>query len=105
MMRASTIQTEGARHPDSLAADPRRIAPVMLGWLSAAGALAGCSREPAKSLSPDAVEVPLAADPPPRPPGGPPAGISSPEGMVWIPGGTFWMGADDGRMKDAEPVH
>jgi formylglycine-generating enzyme len=29
----------------------------------------------------------------------------APEGMVWIPGGSFWMGADDGAMTDAEPVH
>jgi formylglycine-generating enzyme required for sulfatase activity len=28
-----------------------------------------------------------------------------PEGMVWIPGGTFWMGADDASMTDARPVH
>jgi sulfatase modifying factor 1 len=26
-------------------------------------------------------------------------------GMVWIPGGTFWMGSDDPRMADARPVH
>ncbi len=25
--------------------------------------------------------------------------------MVWIPGGTFWMGADDGAAADAKPVH
>jgi sulfatase modifying factor 1 len=28
-----------------------------------------------------------------------------PEGMVWIPGSTFWMGADDASMPDAQPVH
>ena len=29
----------------------------------------------------------------------------APDGMVWIPGGTFWMGADDATMPDAGPVH
>src|SRR5262249_9745093 len=27
----------------------------------------------------------------------------APEGMVWIPGGTFWMGSD--AFPDAKPVH
>jgi formylglycine-generating enzyme len=31
--------------------------------------------------------------------------VAAPEGMVWIPGGTFLMGADDSAMTDAEPVH
>jgi sulfatase modifying factor 1 len=35
-----------------------------------------------------------------RPPSGP-----APEGMVWVPGGAFWMGGDDGSMADAGPVH
>jgi formylglycine-generating enzyme required for sulfatase activity len=30
---------------------------------------------------------------------------TAPEGMVWIPGGTFLMGADDASMSDARPVH
>jgi sulfatase modifying factor 1 len=33
----------------------------------------------------------------PTPPG------PAPEGMVWVPGGTFWMGTED--FADAKPVH
>jgi formylglycine-generating enzyme len=29
----------------------------------------------------------------------------APNGMVWVPGGTFWMGCDDCGMWDAQPVH
>ncbi len=29
----------------------------------------------------------------------------APEGMAWIPGGTFWMGGDDETMPDARPAH
>jgi formylglycine-generating enzyme len=31
--------------------------------------------------------------------------VAAPEGMVWIPGGTFWMGCDDCEMADTQPVH
>ena len=29
----------------------------------------------------------------------------APPGMVWVPGGTFWMGCSDCGMADAEPLH
>lgn len=36
---------------------------------------------------------------PPQPPG------PAPAGMVWVPGGTFWMGCTDCGMPDTQPVH
>ncbi|MBS2026704.1 MAG: formylglycine-generating enzyme family protein [Deltaproteobacteria bacterium] len=29
----------------------------------------------------------------------------APEGMVWIPGGNFWMGTSDEHMPDTQPLH
>ena len=34
-----------------------------------------------------------------------PAPGPAPEGMVWVPGGTFWMGCTDCGMPDTTPVH
>ena len=33
------------------------------------------------------------------------APANAPADMVWIPGGTFWMGANDPEAEDATPVH
>jgi len=35
----------------------------------------------------------------------PPPGPPPDENMVWIPGGTFWMGAEEPMFPDAKPVH
>jgi formylglycine-generating enzyme len=43
-----------------------------------------------------AAVVMINATPPPGP---------SPDAMVWIPGGTFWMGCDDCDMPDTQPLH
>jgi formylglycine-generating enzyme len=47
---------------------------------------------------------PAANDKAPRVDTTPPPG-PAPAGMVWVPGGTFWMGCDDCGMPDALPVH
>jgi formylglycine-generating enzyme required for sulfatase activity len=36
---------------------------------------------------------------PDKPPG------EAPQGMVWVPGGTFWMGGNDASTDDADPAH
>lgn len=32
-------------------------------------------------------------------------GFAEPEGMVWIPKGTFWMGSDEKELPDTKPWH
>lgn len=51
------------------------------------------------TMHPDAGSAALVSINSTTPPG------AAPEGMVWIPGGTFWMGCDDCDMFDTQPVH
>lgn len=78
---------------------------------------AGCSRAPvaADASAPQAAGTPAHHAAPPAPAGddrgtaprinaGPPP-ERAPEGMVWVPGGTFWMGGAGQAMPDTLPAH
>jgi formylglycine-generating enzyme len=65
----------------------------------AVGASSACRSQPHEA-PPRSSEPPVVATVDATPPPGP-----APEGMVWIPGGTFWMGCEDCGMADAKPVH
>jgi len=74
-----------------------RLSPRLLTALCLAAGLAGCGGAPAQRSLPsgDAAPAINAA----RAPG------PAPGEMVWVPGGTFWMGCQRCGMRDAEPVH
>lgn len=92
-------------------ANPPR--PIVLALALSLAIIAGCSESPVASPPPSIVDVPAATYPVPEvreepkpvlkpvvtPPG------AAPEGMVWIPGGTFMMGTDDASLNDAGPRH
>jgi formylglycine-generating enzyme required for sulfatase activity len=88
----------------------RFVALLMAGLVAA-----GCRSEtPAPPVGPEShadhrsVPAPAAADPDRAAAArvaATPAPEPVPEGMVWIPGGTFWMGCENCGMPDALPAH
>ena len=74
---------------------PGRLA-VVLVLLSAAACAPDTPKSEAKPAPPPPVTVGVS----PSQPSGP-----APDGMVWIPGGTFWMGCENCNMPDALPLH
>ncbi len=90
-------------HARSSGGNDRPARLILAYVLMTAAATWGCRRQDERSVSVDAGEAPAVAEskakvamPPPAP---------APDGMVWIPGGSFWMGGDDSSMQDAGPVH
>lgn len=71
----------------------RRSATAIILMTFAIG-LAGCGAQPQTSA--DRVDIRINTAEPPGP---------APAGMVWIPGGTFWMGCENCGMPDALPAH
>ena len=74
--------------------------------------VSGCRQSPRESATPSAPHAAhdvAPANPPAvrRPPvlSTAPAPGPAPSGMVWIPGGEFWMGCEGCEMPDALPVH
>ena len=57
------------------------------------------TRMPALAAATAPASTPVPQINPNRPPG------PAPEGMVWVPGGTFWMGGNDASTEDAAPAH
>jgi formylglycine-generating enzyme required for sulfatase activity len=89
-------------HTRSSSRDGRRIRLILAMGLSVTALTCGCHRE-SRSTSvdsgPAAAVRDTTANAATLAPG------PAPMGMVWIPGGTFWMGEDDRSFGDAGPVH
>jgi len=78
------------------------VSTLQAGWpcvlLAAVCLTAGCAERPVDTKPLDETYVPVLNDR--TPPGAPPDA-----GMVWVPGGEFWMGSTHPHMSDARPVH
>jgi len=82
------------------------IRTVVLAGALAAGSACGVKPEPqAAHHEPGAATPPTAASTAEVRVNTAPAPGTAPEGMVWIPGGTFWMGCENCGMPDALPAH
>ena len=117
----SRRRREQARARDGSPEATRRLRPAALATLVAIGAvglaLAVVAAVPrgrdrtatehaghASSAVAEVPNVPMESLPPTKVADVPPPG-PAPEGMAWIPGGTFAMGTDDPHMPDAHPWH
>ena len=85
------------RHYVAASAGSRTRAITLVAFVAAA--LAGaCHTKPESQASHAATSVNVHINTTPAP--GP-----APDGMIWIPGGTFWMGCENCGMPDALPAH
>jgi formylglycine-generating enzyme len=101
----STKQTPASLATDGTPPRPLRARPIAIVCLGLAGAvgIVVLLRSLLGGVPNAKVPVPAPAGPP-EVAAGAQAGRSSP-GMVWITGGTFWMGGNDATTTDAEPSH
>src|SRR5580765_2885342 len=97
--------------PSSLSARRTAIAWVSAALLAVSSCTRGAQESPRQnpSIDPHAAHQKSSAEPAAvrRVPNlsATPAPGPAPSGMVWIPGGEFWMGCDECGMPDALPVH
>jgi sulfatase modifying factor 1 len=85
----------GCDHSEGPSEGPSRLVPTTT---------ADTPSGPIKASPAAAIDVSGGSTSLPAAPDAKPSG-PAPEGMVWIPGGKFWMGGDDSSSPDAKPVH
>lgn len=91
--------------PGPLSCRMRCLIPFVAAALVVCTCLAACSSQPPTGDGAAQQAAPASTDrrapvinktPPPGP---------APDGMVWVPGGEFWMGCENCHMPDALPLH